>query len=249
MRQWNAFLPLLYMGCSATTATEDASLDPTGTPPVVTVDSTAADSEPYSTTVPTPIYTIPGPNPAPPDWLLVQQEGSWDLEPGSPPYATLTGSLALLEILESTYVPPVSTSTSGSGSSASADTGTTTTGTTTSGTSSSTSTSTSDSGPAGPPCNVEYALTGVIVDDTTCANCLLVADVTHTVVSGDPDGCRAPDVPQDLDVWRLGFRDDELFLKYPGGTTWIAWYDASSTPGHVDFSWATRLGFDPEENE
>jgi hypothetical protein len=95
-------------------------------------------------------------------------------------------------------------------------------------------------------CDVQYALTGSVVENHTCPNCDFVFDVEYYVNSGDPSTCHDPDAPQSGVVWQLGFvgNEDSIYHNYYGTDVWLPWYDADKSGATVDFEWIATLAIE-----
>jgi hypothetical protein len=80
-----------------------------------------------------------------------------------------------------------------------------------------------------PPCAVTYTVGGSAPQDGGCPGCDAVFDVTWSVVDGDPGACNDPDIPQDGDVWRIGWTAaaGTVTYDYAGTGVWVDWFTAT----------------------
>jgi hypothetical protein len=163
----------------------------------------------------------------PEHWLYMYQDGNWRLDPSGGPYTTSTGTLQVQEFLD-WQLPPV-------------DTG--------------------DTDPdSGNPwdeeeespvvCLVTYTLVGAVAE-TACGGCTFAMDVEFRVADGDPSACRDPELPEDGEVWRLGWRESDqmILLDYGGVGSWFPWYHGERAGNTISFTWAERLAVSIEEEE
>lgn len=101
-----------------------------------------------------------------------------------------------------------------------------------------------------PDCLVTYALTGVPAE-TSCDGCSFAFEVTFAVVEGEVGPCRDPELPEDGETHRFGFRasDDTIVLDYGDIGLWLPWYPAEKVIDQVTFDWRATLGVSIEEEE
>ncbi len=197
------------MGCG--TGPEAAS-EVTGTDTGVASTSTtpAWTSSTWPSTFPMDSGSlIPGLE-TPEHFLSIRHAGEWSLSDGS-----MVGWLRVQEVIDGPVEVHDSGDTGDSG-----DSGLSTT---------STSTSTSTEPTTGEleevRCSVMYTLTGVEPKDQTCAACELVFDVSHVVVSGNPDACTQDDVPGAEEVRQVGWDPKGwVWWNVSGSGAWVPQY-------------------------
>jgi len=98
-------------------------------------------------------------------------------------------------------------------------------------------------------CDVLYALTGTEISEHTCDQCDLVIEVEHYVSAGDPSICSDPDTPPDGAVWQLGYAssDQMIYLNYFGTDVWLPWYEATTGPPNIQFSWSATIAIEAQD--
>lgn len=101
-------------------------------------------------------------------------------------------------------------------------------------------------------CNVEYALTGAVVNNSTCPSCDVVFDVEHVVTNGaSPNACREPDAPPDGVTWQMGYEAgaNRIYHNYYGTDVWVPWFTTSTDgdPDVVAFEWEATLAIELED--
>ena len=112
-----------------------------------------------------------------------------------------------------------------------------------------------------PWCSYNFALTGDVVNDSSCETCSFVVDVKFYLLedsedTGSPvnqeilqaesiDECFFPDLPTHQEIRRLGFSlpDQTIYFNYYNSGIWIPWYDASQNQNQIDFNWSSQIGF------
>lgn len=93
-------------------------------------------------------------------------------------------------------------------------------------------------------CDVTYRLTGTPAATHSCSSCDPVFDVLYELQSGDPGGCREPDLPPDGHTARMGFdaAAGAILLDYLDLGLWIPWYEAAQTGDDIAFEWVRTVG-------
>ena len=101
-----------------------------------------------------------------------------------------------------------------------------------------------------PACERIYALTGTVVQNSGCPDCLVVADIFHylNVSTGE---CVHPDIPEHESLRRYGFDavNNVLWLDWENSGLWIPWYDAELLGDLLTFEWTETYGYTlPDED-
>lgn len=157
-------------------------------------------------------------DPSPDHWLHARHTGRWTLA-GSP-YASLTGTLVVVEAVDRPAEPP--------------DTG---------------DTGDTDAVPPDCHAVYEL-LGGPPDDPEGCEDCDALFAITFLLTQGDPGPCRLPDLPKDGEVRRMGFSAarSAILLDYRDSGIFLPWYPATLDQDVLTIEWQARLGLIlPEE--
>ncbi len=99
-------------------------------------------------------------------------------------------------------------------------------------------------------CDLEIALTGAVSASATCSGCDAAFDVSLTLVTGDPSGCRDPQALQVAEIYRFAYATEgQIQLDYGDLGLWLPWYTATAEGDRVSFEWEGTFGVALEEEE
>ncbi|MFT7521036.1 MAG: hypothetical protein ACI9MC_003187 [Kiritimatiellia bacterium] len=169
----------------------------------------------------------------PANWLYMYHDGEWDLGPTDGPYTTLSGTLEIFEFVDFQLPRRDDTDI--------VDTDLDDTDT---------SEPWDDLEKSPLLCRANFTLSAE-PSETNCSGCDFTLDLTFHLIDGDPSTCLDPDVPDDGDVRRFGWRasDDVILYDYYNAGIWFPWYKAEKLDDHLSFRWYNRLAISVEEED
>jgi len=99
-------------------------------------------------------------------------------------------------------------------------------------------------------CETTWALVGTASEEL-CPACEFAFDIEYTLVAGDDEPCRDPDLPASGDVLRFGWNETDRVIEHDvgGAGLWMPWWAATRAGDDLAFEWSARFGVVPEEDE